>query len=245
MKFDLIKKKSASEIVANRILSQLRSRDLKPGEKLPAARNLAKMLGVGRSSVREAVKALSAMGYLKVIQGKGTYIAENTHSAKPDTEALKKTVTVVNMHSLLETRRILECKAAELAARRGDSRQILQIGKAIIEIQKPNQDNQKLLSTDKAFHLAVADATGNTVLYELIKLLVELVHQNDIMILAMHNESREKTIESINNILFYIRQGDDKMAARSMSDYFDEITRDLPDIIPDDIGTAELSQWAG
>jgi len=244
MKSEVIKRRTASEVVADQILAQLRSKNLKPGEKLPPERALVKMFGAGRSSVREAVKALSVMGYLQVIQGRGTYVAKDADSAKPNTEALIKTLTAVNMHSLLETRRILECKSAELAAQRGDSRQILHIGEAIIEMQKPNQDNRKFLSADKAFHLAVADAAENPLIYELVKLLVELVHQNDTAFPATHKESREKTIESVNNVLFYVRQGDGKMAARSMSDHFNVITRDLPDIISDDGRRAELSDWA-
>lgn len=244
MKFEVIKRCTASEVVADRILFQLRSKNLKPGEKLPPERDLVKMFGVGRSSVREAVKALSAMGYLQVIQGRGTYVAKNADSARPRTGDLKKDLNFINMPSLLETRRILECKSAELAAQRADSRQILQIGEAIIEMQKPNQDNRKFLSADRAFHLAVADATENAVIYELVKLLVELVHQTDVAFLAIHDESREKTIESVNNVLFYIRQGDGKMAARFMSDHFDVVTRDLSNFISGDGREADLPEWA-
>ena len=243
MKFEVIKKRTASEIVADQILIRWRSMDLMPGEKLPAARDLAKMFGVGRSSVREAIKALEVMGVLQVIQGKGTYVAQNTDTAKPDTEALRKTLAVVNMHSLMEARQILECKSAELAAQRADPRQILHIGEAIIKMQKPNQNDQTFLSADRAFHLAVANGAENPVIYELIKLLVTLVHENDVKFLAMHDRAREKTIDSVNNVLFYIRQGDGKMAARSMSDHFDVVTHDLPHLMSGDKMKTDVPEW--
>ncbi len=227
MKFEVIKKRTASEIVADQILIRLRSMDLMAGEKLPATRDLAKMFRVGRSSVRGAIKALDAKGILQVIQGKGTYVAKNIDSAKVGTEALKEKLVVVNMHSLLEARQILECKSAELAAQRADPRQILQIGEAIIEMQKPNQDDQTFLSADRAFHLAVADGAENPALYELVKLLLSLVHENDENFLTMHDGAREKTIDSVNNILFYIRQGDSKMAARSMSDHLEVVSHNM------------------
>ena len=243
MNFAVIKKRTTSEIVADQLLGQLRFMELKPGEKLPAARDLAKMFGVGRSSVREAIKALDAMGVLQVIQGKGTYVAQNIDSAKPDTETLKKTLAAVNIHSLLEARQTLECKSAELAAQRANPRQILQIGKAIIEMQKPNQDDQTFLSADRAFHLAVADGAENPVIYDLVKLLVTLVHENDIKFLAMHDVAREKTIDSVNNVLFYIRQGDGKMAALSMSDHFDVVTHNLSHLMSGSTPKTDIQDW--
>ena len=243
MKFEVIKKRIASKIVADQILAQLRSMKLKPGEKLPAARDLAKMFGVGCSSVREAIKALEVMGALQVIQGKGTYVAQNTDAPKLDTEALRKTLAVVNMHSLLEVRQALECKSAELAAQRADPGQILNIGEAIIEMQKPNQDDRTFLSADRAFHLAVANGAENPVIYELVKLLVTFVHENDVKFLAMHHEAREKTIDSVNNVLFYVRQGDGKMAARSMSDHFDVVTCDLPHLMAGGTTKTNIPEW--
>ena len=76
MSFTTIKRESTLEVIVQQIKDQIKKGILKPGEKLPSERELASLLGVSRTSVREAIKALSFSGYLEVIQGKGTYVLE-------------------------------------------------------------------------------------------------------------------------------------------------------------------------
>jgi GntR family transcriptional repressor for pyruvate dehydrogenase complex len=75
MPFKAIEKSTASRMVVEQILDSLKTGEFSPGEKLPFQMNLADMFEVGRSSVREAVKALDFMGYLEVIQGRGTFFS--------------------------------------------------------------------------------------------------------------------------------------------------------------------------
>jgi GntR family transcriptional repressor for pyruvate dehydrogenase complex len=74
MAFETIRRSSAPEMVAEQIINKIAGGELAPGSRLPAQRDLARMLGVGRSSVREAINALVVMGYLEPLQGKGTFI---------------------------------------------------------------------------------------------------------------------------------------------------------------------------
>ena len=69
MAFVTIRKSSAPEMVAEQIIERISDGELSPGSCLPSQRELARMLGVGRSSVREAINALVVMGYLKPLQG--------------------------------------------------------------------------------------------------------------------------------------------------------------------------------
>jgi GntR family transcriptional repressor for pyruvate dehydrogenase complex len=73
--FKAIEKSTASRMVVEQILDSLKTGEFSPGEKLPFQMNLADMFEVGRSSVREAVNALDFMGYLEVIQGRGTFFS--------------------------------------------------------------------------------------------------------------------------------------------------------------------------
>lgn len=77
MKFALIQKNKAPVMIVRQILMSLETGEIKPEEKLPPERELAKMFGVGRSSVREAIGVLVVMGFLEVIQGKGTYVRKD------------------------------------------------------------------------------------------------------------------------------------------------------------------------
>ena len=82
MQIKLIRNESAPEGVVRQILNNLETGIMKPGDKLPTQEKLAQRFGVGRSSIREATNALAIMGYLKIIQGKGTFISENIPAAE-------------------------------------------------------------------------------------------------------------------------------------------------------------------
>ena len=73
---ETIRKKSLAEEVAELIKRQIDEGKLKENEKLPVESELAKLFGVGRSSIREAVRILSSMGLLNVQQGRGTFVAK-------------------------------------------------------------------------------------------------------------------------------------------------------------------------
>ena len=70
MKFKTIQKSSTPEIIINEIVEHVKSGQLKPGDKLPTERDMSQMFGVGRSSIREAIKGLVLSGYLESAQGK-------------------------------------------------------------------------------------------------------------------------------------------------------------------------------
>lgn len=80
MPFKAVEKSTASRMVVEQILDSLKTGEFKLGEKLPSQKDLADLFSVGRSSVREAIKALDAMRYLDVIQGKGTFFKKDISS---------------------------------------------------------------------------------------------------------------------------------------------------------------------
>ena len=88
MVFETIRKATAPEMVVEQILNKLKTGDLTPGGQLPSQRELAYLLGVGRSSVREAINALTVMGYLDVHQGKGTFIRRELPATDPSVDKL-------------------------------------------------------------------------------------------------------------------------------------------------------------
>ena len=130
MKFQKISKPTSSEIIVEQILEQVREGVLEPGQKLPTERELAEMFGVCRSSVREATRALTLMGYLKVFQGKGAFLREDFTSGGLSTYRLNQAFTAVDSLDLVDIRNVLECKAASLAADRADSSQIAALDRA-------------------------------------------------------------------------------------------------------------------
>ncbi len=117
-RFSVISRSTLPEEIANRLLTQIKEQELRPGDKLPAERNLARMMNVSRPVVREALRALAIMRVVDIRQGDGTYIT----SLEPkqlishlDLVFAKDGVALVQ---LVEARRIVEAGNVRLAALR-------------------------------------------------------------------------------------------------------------------------------
>ncbi len=173
MGFKTIKKSSAPDLVAQQILEQIENHTLPPGSRLPSQRELAALLGVGRSSLREAVNALVAMGYLEPIQGKGTYIKAALPGKAPNMDKLARAMAMGSAFDLMEARTLMECKSAALAASRADTTQLNRLDATLAQLPTAFDDYETFLALDLEFHTGVAEATNNMVICEMTKLFLE------------------------------------------------------------------------
>ncbi|MFC9331002.1 FadR/GntR family transcriptional regulator [Kitasatospora sp. NPDC057015] len=153
----------------DKIKAMIVSGELRPGERLPKEADLAERLGLSRSSLREAVKALSLIRVLDVRQGDGTYVT----SLEP-TLLLDALGFVVEFHQddtvldFLEVRRILEPAATAMAAQRMSDAQIDALREVLDRLpDEPGLD--ELIANDLEFHQRIAAGAGNTVLCSLIE----------------------------------------------------------------------------
>ena len=216
MPFKAVEKSTASRMVVEQILDSLRTGEFKLGEKLPSQKDLADLFGVGRSSVREAIKALDAMKYLDVIQGKGTFFKKSIPSDDQSLTDLKNALDSVAFSDLMKARVILESNAVELAAASVDPKHIHGLQEAVKKLQESEEERGKFIKIDLAFHLALAEATNNIVIYEMMKLLLEKVHNHHLVYFGISSEMREKTMFTANQILSYIIKGEGKKGAACM-----------------------------
>ncbi|WP_431038575.1 FadR/GntR family transcriptional regulator [Streptomyces sp. P6-2-1] len=142
---------------------------LHPGERLPNERDLAARLGISRSSMREAIRALTVMGVLEARHGSGVYV---THLRAGD---LLETFGVVaglsrgpQLLELLEVRRVLESTATALAAARIDAAGLAEVA-AELAAMHATEDPEVILAHDLAFHRAIARAAGNASLAAILE----------------------------------------------------------------------------
>ncbi|MFL6115529.1 MAG: FadR/GntR family transcriptional regulator [Catenulispora sp.] len=141
---------------------------LRPGDRLPKEADLAAELGLSRSSLREAVRALSLIHVLDVRQGDGTYVT----SLEP-ARLLEAMSFVVDFHrddtvlEFLEVRRILEPAATAMAAERITDRQIADL-RAHLAALGSAPTVEDLIGNDLEFHRQVCASGGNTVLASLL-----------------------------------------------------------------------------
>ncbi|GAC18661.1 FadR/GntR family transcriptional regulator [Paraglaciecola arctica] len=148
---------------------KISANEYKEGETLPIEAELSAMLGVGRNALREAVKILSAIGFLTTSPRSGTKVAPRTQWNMLDQQVLgwhadPDIATEAFMVDLIEVRRIIEPEAARLAAERATREDIANIMSAF-EQMKVNKDNHdKRLEADILFHSLILMASHNPIL---------------------------------------------------------------------------------
>lgn len=153
-----------------RIRALIQSGQLPPGSKLPPEQQLAAELGISRSPMREAVKALAVARVLDVRRGDGTYVT----SLEPKVllQGLGLAVELMQGNTLLElteVRRLFEPAATRLAAERVSDEQLAVIRGHLDAMREAAEDMELLSKHDAAFHRSVVAATGNEALTTLIE----------------------------------------------------------------------------
>jgi GntR family transcriptional repressor for pyruvate dehydrogenase complex len=215
------------------ILDSIQSGVLKPGDKLPPERELTKMFGVGRSSLREAISALVLVGYLEVIQGRGTFLRNDFQPANLSAMELSDIQTAASIIDLVEVREILECNAVKLAARRAKTDDIRQINDALAKMKKTIDDYSRFSDCDFNFHIALARATGNNMILEMMKLIVNRVHDQYDRFNPKTLFQTDKAVFTAEKIVASITRGEAEKAAGYMRDHLNLVTTELKQMVPE------------
>jgi GntR family transcriptional repressor for pyruvate dehydrogenase complex len=217
------------------ILKSIETGQLKPGDKLPTEHELIKMFGVGRSTIREATSTLSMLGYLHRYQGKGCFVCEDLDPARAAGFALQDIQAATNIIDLVEVREILECNAVRLAARRADPEDIEGISNALSKMKKNRSDLVLFIEHDFEFHIALARASRNQLILEMMRRIVEKVHKEYDKFRPYALFQREEAILTAQKIADFVAKGQAAQAASSMQAHLalvtTEIKRKLPHIL--------------
>jgi GntR family transcriptional repressor for pyruvate dehydrogenase complex len=234
MQFETIHKPSAPEMVAEQILSKIRSGELAPGGRLPAQRDLAIMLGVGRSSVREAINALVVTGVLEAVHGKGTFVTQSSVS-EASLLKLKAALGAGSLLELMEARELLECKTAALAAERADAAQIRGLNEVVVRLSGRHADYAHFLDADIQFHFRLAEATDNRVICELTKLVLDKVAalHKDLRTGRLSEAYHDQSVDTAQRVVAAVERGDSLDAAHWMAVHLNAIRRELVSILPE------------
>ena len=149
----------------------------KAGDRIPPERELCQQLGIARTSLREALKAMELVGMLDSRVGDGTFVC-------PRTEFLSRPLLWAftgtdhdELHDIMEARTIIEESLAGLAAERGSDQEIANIGLAVQAMRDSIARGDSILEADMAFHIAVSTAARNEVLRNAVQLLRNLMRQ--------------------------------------------------------------------
>jgi GntR family transcriptional repressor for pyruvate dehydrogenase complex len=159
-----------SERLVAEIAAMIRDGRLRPGDRLPSEYELMKQFGVGRSSVREALKGLSFSGILETKPKRGTIVVSSLDSRLADT--LAAAVAYWEIRDLYEIRILLEGEAAALAAVNGTPEDISQIQRCHAALVKAVSAGASHFYANSRFHVSIAKASHNGALLTCIGAIV-------------------------------------------------------------------------
>ena len=215
------------------ILGSIESGQFKPGDKLPTEQQLIEMFGVGRSTIREATSTLSMLGYLQSIQGKGCFVREDLDPVKATGLALQDMQAATNIIDLVEVREILECNAVRLAARRAEPKDLKRIQKALLKMKETRSDLKRFIDHDFQFHIAVARASQNQLILELMKRIVQKVHKEYDKFRPNDLFRRDKAVRTADQIVQLVAAGEGEKAASVMQKHLNLVTTEIKRKLPD------------
>lgn len=171
-KLNVIQKKSLAQEVADMLQHSIERGAFTINEKLPTEPELMQKFGVGRSTIREAIKYLAQSGFIHVQQGVGTFVVSHSGNS-----LLDKKIERADFADIFEVRQLLELKIVEKAALNRQSIHLDQMEERLKE-RKRYADKGEMLACIKAdvnFHITVAESCGNAILYQLYKTMSDHV----------------------------------------------------------------------
>ncbi|MFD4252128.1 FadR/GntR family transcriptional regulator [Amycolatopsis thermoflava] len=209
--------------VASLLRQRIQRGDWRPGDRLPNEVQLAAEFGVGRSSVREAVRLLAQDGLLDVRHGSGTFVAAGTS----DTSDVRRLVRRARVLEVYEVRRALEVEAARLAAQRVRPEDVERLRADLRKRQdERGGDPAVFVDADLAFHRAVVELSGNALLLTLFT-AAEPVLREILTDLVCHETQLPDSSAAHADLLDALERGDPDAAVAATVANLDPVLRGL------------------
>ena len=229
-RFEVVSRSTLPEEIANRLLDQIRAQQLRPGDKLPAERNLARMMEVSRPVLREALRALALMRVVDIRQGAGTYIT----SLEPrqlvshlDFVFSKDGIALVQ---LLEARRVIETGNVRLAAIRVTDDQLVDLDGRLRSMAACVDDPLRFSELDIAMHVAVCEAAKNFLLLQFMTIIGTLGRVSRERTGGLRSV-REAALEDHRRIVDALRRHDPDAAEAAMRSHLDHVDAGLKAVL--------------
>ncbi|MBC7222462.1 FadR family transcriptional regulator [Candidatus Bipolaricaulota bacterium] len=216
MEFHKVRPTKASTEVAQQLLRAIKEGVFPVDTKLPSEAELAQMMGVSRPTVREALSALAAVGLIEARPGIGNFVKNPTESMA--FEALFLLESEASCLEIMEARTILEPAVAELAAKKRTQEQaelLFAICEELEELASPERFDE-YFTADKRFHLALVQATGNSLLAAAMTPLINTMDQR--IYREFTREYYMKDLQSISEVASLHRQVAEAVAKKDRAE---------------------------
>ncbi|MBR3188085.1 MAG: FadR family transcriptional regulator [Lachnospiraceae bacterium] len=186
-------KKLLGSRIERQLISYIQEEPIPVGEKIPNEFELAEKFGVGRSTIREAVKGLVSRGMLEVRRGSGTYVI-STYPAEEDPLGLGRYDDKYQLAlELFEVRLMIEPEIAAYAAKNASDEEIKELFELCDEVEKIYRNGENHVRKDIELHTMIAQCSKNRVVEILVPLIDSAVHT---FANVTHRELMEETIET-------------------------------------------------
>jgi DNA-binding FadR family transcriptional regulator len=189
MDLPVLKPQRLYQQISQLLMTHIREGQFVPGQVLPAERDLAKQLGVSRSSVREALIALEISGWVEIRVGNGVFVC----SALPET-ATTLNSDDVSVEDLLKARQVIESELAALAATTATDAQLRKLAALAKQMEKKITDDKAFHELDMQFHVLIGKLTSNPLLAEVVQNLWE-GHYSPVFLRLEHHYAHDELVK--------------------------------------------------
>ncbi len=210
--------------VASTIMASITSGQYKPGERLPSERDLATAFKVSRPTIREAMIALEIRGLAETRHGSGIYVTDQLPALEGAGDL------DIGAFELTEARRLFEGEAAALAATTITEECLEELRLIVGEMADENARNEQGWTADRRFHIAIARATRNTAIAQVIESLLDMRHKSPLCVYMLERARRvgvQPRVSEHRRILVALRKHDPKAARNAMRDHLARVIEDL------------------
>lgn len=222
MKLQAVSNRKLYIQIADQIRDQILVGAVEPGRQLPSERDLAASLGVSRPTVREALIALEVAGFVEVRVGVGAFVRDQSRGGVPLPDEGHSPIEI------MQVRRLLEPEAAALASATISPEGMARLAETLRRMQAEAAKGGWSSESDRVLHITVAEASGNSMLREMLDLLwnsrSEVVDHRFHEHLAAMGEVREHILEDHSKIVSAILSGDAEGARAAMAAHLDFVT---------------------
>lgn len=226
-----VKKKSI--YVAEQILEAISKGRYKVGDRLPPERVIAEEMGVSRPPVREALSALQIVGIVESVTGDGTYVRSSGESALIRSRALSVLERSESPFEAYRARRAFEVSIVEIAVDEATPEDLAAIEEILQRMDEAveTRDFEGYFEANRDFHLAIAQATNNSLIEQVVRYLLDIMDQQ------LWKEALQKHFSKYEHIKEYkqkhhrifraIKEKEKKRAMEEMRNHFDKTVEEV------------------
>jgi GntR family transcriptional regulator, transcriptional repressor for pyruvate dehydrogenase complex len=207
-----------TEEVVTQVREMIQNGKLRPGDRLPPERELARQLGISRASLRPGLHFLAAIGVLISRHGSGTYIAAGPPALDSEPLSMLAALHGFTTEKMFEARRLVEVAVAGLAAEHATDEQLRLMAEEVTETYAALNNPQEYLVHDFGFHRAVAAASGNPILASFMEMVADILYQRRCKTIGRSRDLKE-SVEMHRKIYRAIRARNADAARAAMSEH--------------------------